>query len=101
MTPPVNGTPAIPGLTIEQAEALRNPKLRPSYVIRHPVPGSPMRAIKDVFQATRGYDRMVRLVCGHYRDVRDYDLHNKPKSARCGCCKLNYEPHGGSPENPS
>jgi hypothetical protein len=102
MTPPMNGTPVIPGLTIEQAEALRSWKLRPSYVQRNPGPGSPMRVIKDVLHATGDHGRMVRLVCGHYRDIREYDLHNKPKSARCGCCKLGYEPPDVEPpEDPS
>jgi hypothetical protein len=100
MKSPVNGAAVLPGLTIEQAQALRDLRLRPSHVQRHPVPGSPMRTILSVHDATK-YGRMVRLVCGHDREIRDYDLHNKPKSARCGCCKLNYGPHGGTPEDPS
>lgn len=85
-----------PGLRLAEAQALPDFKLRPSHVQRHCGSKSPLRRIVGVGKLGV-IGRWALLDCGHWREIRDYDLQPAlgrkiPRRAACGCCRLNYQP---------
>jgi hypothetical protein len=94
-----NGPPLDDGpLTMDEAQKLRSVDLRPSMVQRYAGRGSPLRPIVALGQLGP-LGRWALLSCGHWREIRDYDLipirrdgRKQPTKARCGCCRLGYLP---------
>lgn len=90
--PPLDGG----GLSLDAAQELAAVYLRPSHVQRHCGSGSPARKI--VYHGKLGpIGRWLLLECGHWREVRDFQLRQclglpLPKRSRCGCCRLGYRP---------
>lgn len=91
-----NGGPALEALTLDEAQELDRVQLRPSHVQRHAGAGSPLRAIVAIGRPGP-IGRWTLLACGHWREIRDFDImpamgRRRPISARCGCCRLGYLP---------
>jgi hypothetical protein len=64
--------------------------------MRHAGAGAPLRAITGLGGAGP-VGRLVKLACGHWREIRDYDLmpllgRKRPVRARCGLCREGIEP---------
>lgn len=84
-------------LTLDQAQELDDVFLRPSHVQRYAGRDSPLQKVVGI-GGHGPVGRLLLLGCGHWREIRDWDLGrlvgNKPeqRQARCGLCRLGYEP---------
>lgn len=70
---------------------------------RYPGPGAPLRKIVGLGPA-RTVGRMVKLDCGHWREITHYDImpamgRKRPESSRCGFCRDGINPADYEEEN--
>ena len=84
------GLPLRDLITLEEAQQRAEVQRRPSYLQRYAGPGSPLVEIVGV-GGLGPLGRFVLLRCGHWREIRDYDLlpiigRAHPERARCGLC---------------
>jgi hypothetical protein len=96
-----NGGPLLsekigPWRTQDEAQADPDVRRRPSYLQRNAGPGAPLRNIVGL-GGLGVIGRWTLLECGHWREIRDYDLapilgRKRPTKARCGCCRDRIEP---------
>ena len=92
-----NGGPPIDDLvSIDEAQQRADVQRRPSYLQRYAGAGAPLMSIVGLGrQGCLG--RWVLLRCGHWREIRDYDLlpalgRSRPQHARCGLCRERIAP---------
>ena len=95
--PPPKGATPEPNMTLEEAQEIKPFQLKPSFVQRYCGPGSPKWHIVGIGEAGQ-LGRWVLLSCGHWRELRDYDVQpalgrKRPRRAGCGCCRLGYVPN--------
>jgi len=94
-----NGGPALDDdawRTLEEAQADPDVHKRPSHLQRYCGPGSPAHAIVGLGELG-ALGRWALLACGHWREIRDWDLmpamgRKRPTKARCGCCRMQIKP---------
>ena len=92
-----NGGPPLEDLvTLEQAQQHPQVQRRPSYLQRYAGPGAPLVDIVGL-GGLGVFGRWVLLRCGHWREIRDYDLlpllgRAHPVRARCGLCREGIAP---------
>jgi hypothetical protein len=96
--PPLEAATPSPSwlLTMAEAQARADVRLRPSYLQRYSGTDSPKRLIVgEMGPAALG--AWVLLECGHPKDVRDWYTatlikRKRPTHARCGCCRERIKP---------
>ncbi len=92
-----NGGPPIDErVSIGEAQQRADVQRRPSYLQRYAGADAPQRSIVGLgSQGCLG--RWVLLGCGHWREIRDFDLlpalgRSQPQRARCGLCRERIAP---------